>query len=110
MPASITITGDKPVIAKFDKMKTDLPKATQQALQNAANNVVQVARQNAPYLTGYLRSQIAVETITPTSTTIVSGAEYSIYQRVDFMGIALQSSQATFLRELQTAISRVVGK
>lgn len=109
MPASITITGDKPVVAKFDRMKTEIPRATQQALTNAANNVVQVARQNAPYLTGYLRSQIAVETATPTSATIVSGAEYSIYQRVDFMGIALRSAQSTFLRELQTAVSRAIG-
>lgn len=107
MPASITITGHQQVEQRLDLGKK-LPTPMRQALENAANAVVQVARQNAPYLTGYLRSQIAVESVTPTSATIVSGAEYSIYQKVDFMGMALQSSQATFLREVQSAIQRAI--
>ena len=108
MPVSITITGQKEVETKLD-FGQRLPPATRQALQNAANNVATVAKQNAPYLTGFLRSNITVESVTPTKATIVSGAEYSIYQKTDFMGIALQSSAATFLRELQTAIQRAVG-
>lgn len=107
MPASITITGQQQVEQRLDLNKK-LPPHLKQALNNAANNVVQVARQNAPYLTGYLRSQIAVESVTNNSVTIVSGAEYSIYQKVDFMGMALQSSQATFLKEVQAAIQKAI--
>lgn len=110
MPAaSITITGQKEVEAKLTGLSQKLSTSTKQALQNAANNVVTVARQNAPYLTGYLRSQIAVESVTPTSATIVSGAEYSTYQEVDFMGMALDSSAATLLRELQTAVQKAAS-
>lgn len=108
MPASITITGDKQIISKMDRWKTEIPRSTQQALHNAATSVVTVAKQNAPYLTGYLRSQIAIESESSTAVTIVSGAEYSIYQKVDFMGIAMQSAQANLLRELQSAINRAM--
>lgn len=107
MPASMTIQGQPQVEAKLDSKKLTTP--MKQALQNAANNVVTVAKQNAPYLTGYLRSQIAVESVTEKSAEIVSGAEYSIYQKVDFMGIALQSAEAQFLRDLQNQISRALG-
>jgi hypothetical protein len=108
MPVSITITGQREIETKLD-LGRRLPTSTRQALQNAANNVASVAKQNAPFLTGFLRSNITVESVTPTAAKIVSGAEYSIYQRVDFMGIALQSSSAVYLRELQTAIQKAIS-
>ena len=107
MPASITVTGQQQVEAKLDSKKLTTP--MKQALQNAANNVAQVAKQNAPYRTGFLRANIEVESVTEKQATIVSNAEYSVYQKVDFMGMALQSAQAQFLRDLQAQISRALG-
>lgn len=112
MPSlSFTITGDKQVVSRLERLKPDIDRNTQQALTNAANNVATVAKQNAPYLTGYLRSQIQVESATPLSVNIVAGAEYSIYQeaRVGFMATAFSSAQAVLLREIQTAVSRATS-
>lgn len=74
-------------------------------MQNAANACAATAKQNAPYLTGFLRSNILIDSVTATKAVITSHAEYSIYQKDDFMGDALQSEAPKFAQAMQKVYS-----
>lgn len=102
---AITVTGSEQVIRNLNNLGPEGQKAILQAMTNAANATAAVAKQNAPYLTGYLRSQILVDSVTATSATITSHAEYSIYQKDDFMGDALQSEGPKFVQAMQKVYS-----
>lgn len=66
------------------------------------------AKQNAPFRTGYLRSQIMVDSpVTEKEAFITSNADYSIYQKDDFMGDALESETPTLINELKKTFPNV---
>lgn len=102
---AITVTGSEQVIRNLNSLGPEGQKIIQQAMQNAANATAATAKQNAPYLTGFLRSEIRVDSVTATKAVITSHAEYSIYQKDDFMGDALQSEAPKFTAAMSKAYS-----
>lgn len=110
MSIQVSIKGHEQVGNNIIKIGQEVPKSSQQALQNAANNVVTIARQNAPFDTGFLRSSIEVESVTVSEAKITAGADYAAVQedRVGYMASALDSNAATFLQELQRSVAAAI--
>ena len=107
MVDAVTITGSQQVISNLNNLDSEAKKLIKAAMQTAADRVVSTAKSNAPVDTGYLRSQIMVDSVTETEAKITSHAEYSIYQKVDFMGDALSTESAAFTQSLQKVYNQV---
>lgn len=105
----ITVTGSEQVKSNLTNLGPEAEKLILQTMKNSANQVATVAKQLAPFLTGYLRSNITVDSVTATKATITSHAEYSIYQKVDFMGEALAQEGPKLISAMQKVYPQAWG-
>lgn len=105
----IVITGHEQVIANLNNLGPEAQKLIEQTMKNSANQVASVAKQLAPFRTGYLRANITVDSATATKAQITSHAEYSIYQKDDFMGEALAQEGPKLISAMQKVFPQAWG-
>lgn len=103
---AVKIVGSDQVIRNLNNLDPEAKKLIKQAMQNSANAVVATAKQLAPYRTGFLRSEIRIDSVTETKAIITSHAEYSIYQKDDFMGDALKQEGSKLVQQMNKVYSQ----
>jgi HK97 gp10 family phage protein len=116
MPFSIT--GLNETINALEAWKTEIiEKVIPEELKNAGNLLVQKAQGKARVDTGYMRDNIKITETTPTSVTVVSEADYSIYNEEGtsrmsaqpFMFNSALEVEQEFIGELGTRVKTVTS-
>jgi HK97 gp10 family phage protein len=106
----VTVTGAKETETALNKLAKDLfDVEVPNGLEEIVNFFVETAQGNAPVDTGFLRDNIAIESLDKDSAIVTSGAEYSIFVEEGTSNMSPQPFMQPALAETENEATKIMN-